>query len=345
MIENKDIEKYANEAKERQLKSFDRIARLLASMDKAIFEQLSKYLREKTKGNQGFTIKDGRIQNTPANRIAMDNLMTNYERLIRQLVWKSSKELGNTLVDVMDEVVIEIRRATDHTKAFNGTMVDDRSKLDKAAQRAYLGALERTGFYIDIPESRQNRYYKASKGIYLRKDSPIGKRFNPAGIVDELGDLINDAIRNQRPYLSAFNNIEKLFTGRTHLLGKNFKGYLFSTIQIARRAESKIMANELDFEFAKYVGGRRNNRPICGGGYDKLAKKRLPSLINKIFHRSEIPGLFSYKNWQGKFSWQRPEDAEEACGGANCNHDFVFTGTLFALSKEPSKRKLVGTPF
>jgi hypothetical protein len=119
------------------------------------------------------------------------------------------------------------------------------------------------------------------------------------------------------------------------ILQRYWGQYVFDTSNIADRAESLFVAEQLKLRCFIYSGQRaiKSSRPFCQGGYDKIAEETFKPKIGKVFIVDEFRKDYQDMDFQGR---NPAGDILHTLGGYHCRHDPMFISDKEAIRRDPT---------
>ncbi len=182
-------------------------------------------------------------------------------------------------------------------------------------------------------ETRLNEIYKANRTRSIT--TFIGETAIDSQYLQPVKDALLSGISNEMPFSELVTNLKTLTVGNEEVEGK-LKKYgkqiASTTFSKAERNYTSMVADELDFQFVRYVGGTIDTtRCFC------------EQRNGKIFHIEEVRawgdgdlsagGLDSSCDngdgtWSGMIAGTNRGNIEENLGGWECDHSLVYVSEI-----------------
>jgi len=164
------------------------------------------------------------------------------------------------------------------------------------------------------------------KELYLaalrRSQATAIDLLNEAGVdqafLTPLRESLTDSITTEQGIVEANIKLRNQIIGTEEtegLLLRHTKQVARDGFTISDRTYTTAIANDLNMEWFKYVGGRiKDSRDFCVT--DKVGVFRL----NQFFHRNEVSEWGNIKQWQGRINITDSNNIFILAGGWNCLH-------------------------
>lgn len=181
-------------------------------------------------------------------------------------------------------------------------------------------------------ETRLNEIYKANRASSI--NTFIGETALDANFLEPVREVLLQGISNEMSFSDLVANISTTVTGdaeRDGKLKKYAKQIASDTLSSTERNYTSMVADELEIEFVRYVGGTvADTRCFCeqrNGKYFHIEEVREWGNMNL-----SAGGLDESCNtgdgWQGMFIGTNSGNIEQWLGGYNCKHSLVFVSEI-----------------